>query len=247
MSLHLVELSLDMRALHLWVGGRKFGQAFDEGQALHHLLGEVFGAAVLQPFRLMVAPRAQTGTIYAYATQDAESLRAVAMGSLTPGQADLLGLKQMRSLPRPTDTWRGSQRIGFDLRVRPVVRLASNLVGKNDAGVPVNFRKGAELDAFLAHVLRGGEISREQVYLDWLAQRIGAVAEIVPAITRMASFQRTVIQRGGKRLEGPDAVMHGTLSIVDPAGFTALLAKGIGRHKSYGYGMLLLRPAQKLV
>lgn len=30
-------------------------------------MAEVFGPAALQPFRLLVAPRAQTGTLYAYA------------------------------------------------------------------------------------------------------------------------------------------------------------------------------------
>ena len=34
--------------------------AFDEGRALHHLLGEAFGPGALQPFRLVVAPRARS-------------------------------------------------------------------------------------------------------------------------------------------------------------------------------------------
>ena len=36
--------------------------------------------------------------------------------------------------------------------------------------------------------------------------------------------------------------MRGTLTITDPVEFGSLLANGIGRHKAYGYGMLLLRP-----
>ncbi len=71
MSLHLVEMPLP--TLNRWAGPRARG-AFDEGLALHHLLAEVFGAAALQPFRLLVAPRAQTGTLYAYAARPAEAL-----------------------------------------------------------------------------------------------------------------------------------------------------------------------------
>jgi len=28
----------------------------------------------------------------------------------------------------------------------------------------------------------------------------------------------------------------------DPTGFAALLARGVGRHRAFGFGMLLLRP-----
>ena len=61
----------------------------------------------------------------------------------------------------------------------------------------------------------------------------------------LRSFQRTraVRKLRARHSEGPDAVMRGVLTITDAAAFTALLAQGIGRHRAYGYGMLLLRPA----
>ena len=43
-------------------------------------------------------------------------------------------------------------------------------------------------------------------------------------------------------LEGPDATVHGTMTVTDPTAFARLLAHGVGRHRAYGYGMLLLRP-----
>ena len=48
--------------------------------------------------------------------------------------------------------------------------------------------------------------------------------------------------RGGKAREACDIVMHGTLSITDTQRFADLLTRGIGRHRAYGYGMLLLSP-----
>jgi CRISPR system Cascade subunit CasE len=243
MNLHLVELPLSLRALHLWAGARGLGP--DEGTALHHLLGETFGNAALQPFRLMVAPRAQKGTLYAYATADADTLRGQAMASLIPAHASVVSLDQLRSLPRPAIAWKAGQRIGFDLRLRPVVRLASNLTDIDDSGEPVSLRKGAEVDAFLAAAFRGRPATREDVYLDWLAARLAPAAELDLATSRLASFQRTFVQRNCRRIEGPDAVVHGTLTITDPAAFADLLARGVGRHRSYGYGMLLLRPPQR--
>lgn len=63
----------------------------------------------------------------------------------------------------------------------------------------------------------------------------------------MVAFQPTrAVRKMHKRYsEGPDAVLRGELVITDAAKFTELLASGIGRHKAYGYGMLLLRPASR--
>lgn len=245
MTLHLVELPLALRELHLWAGPRGLGSGFDEGLALHHLLGEAFGPAALQPFRLMVAPRARDGTLYAYARQDADSLRALAEPVLGPALAEVIRLDRLRSLPRPATLWTAGQRLGFDLRLRPVVRLASELAGTTETGAPVRFAKGAEVDAFLAAALRGTPAPRETVYRDWLAERLAPAAILDPETTRLASFRRAPVQRGGRRLDGPEATVHGTLTVTDPTAFALLLERGVGRHRAYGYGMLLLRPPQR--
>jgi len=246
MSLHLVELPVDLRQLHLWAGTRQaWGRGSDEGLTLHHLLGEVFGPGVLQPFRLMVAPGARQGTLLAYADHDADALRQSAGISQTPSDAAAIRLDRLRSIPRPGTAWRPGQRIGFDLRMRPVVRLASPLSGQTKDGQPLIFRKGAEVDAFLARALRGEEVTREAVYLDWLAARLLPGAELERETSRLASFRRKIAVRDGRRIEGPDVTVLGTLTVTDAAAFARLLASGVGRHRSYGYGMLLLRPPQR--
>lgn len=245
MSLHLLEAPISLKPLHQWAAQREIGSrgAFDEGRALHHLLGEIFGPGALQPFRLMVAPRAQRGTLYAYADRTAEVLRAAAEPVAGPSEAALLPLDRLRSCPRPPDAWRAGQRLGFDLRARPVVRLAAPIAGHDRA-----FGKGAEVDAFLPQALRTGEtVSREAVYLDWLDARLHGAAGIDRGVTRLAAFRRVRVQRAGRSIEGPDAVFHGTLTVLDPAGFARALARGIGRHCAYGYGMLLLRPPQRRI
>ena len=89
--------------------------------------------------------------------------------------------------------------------------------------------------------------TREVVYREWLAERLecgGAVLD--KDKTKLASFQRTraIRKRHRRYSEGPDALMRGELTIDDPAAFAKLLSHGIGRHRAYGYGMLLLRPAR---
>ncbi|RDW11761.1 type I-E CRISPR-associated protein Cas6/Cse3/CasE, partial [Paracoccus thiocyanatus] len=106
--------------------------------------------------------------------------------------------------------------------------------------------RAPEIDAFLAEALRSGSARpREAVYLDWLAARLAPAARLERENSRLHAFQRSAINRNGRALDGPDAIIHGTLSVTDPAGFADLLARGIGRHRSYGYGMLLLRPPQR--
>ena len=47
----------------------------------------------------------------------------------------------------------------------------------------------------------------------------------------------------GAASEGPAALMRGTLVVGDdPAKFAELLRCGVGRHRAYGFGMLLVRP-----
>ncbi|KAA0909890.1 type I-E CRISPR-associated protein Cas6/Cse3/CasE [Aquicoccus porphyridii] len=242
MSLHLIEMPLSLPALNRWAGQRNIGHGlFDEGLALHNLLGEAFGPTVLQPFRLLVAPRARTGTLYAYSAAQAEELRNAASPVLGPSEAEVVSLDALRSVERPETTWQEGMRLGFDLKIRPVVRLASPLNGADG-----RFPKGTEVDAFLAETLRNDHARpREDVYLDWLAKRLAPAAKLERDACRLHQFKRVRSLRGGRRVEGPEAVIHGTLMVREPREFAGLLAHGVGRHRSYGYGMLLLRPPQQ--
>lgn len=254
MSLHLIHLPIDLRALHLWgeARGLSVRGTFDEGLALHHLLGENFGPAALQPFRLMIPPKARQGALYAYAVHPAETLLQAAAAILDPAAARVIDLAQLRSQPRPDTAWHVGQRLGFDLRIRPVVRLASPLSMGSET-----FRKGAEVDAYLAHVARQSEHAvghrvqdqpadgRDAVYLNWLCKRLDGRAELDLPLTRVIRHERRPIVRKGHRSDGPDTTVHGTLTVTDPAAFATCLARGLGRHAAYGYGMLMLRPPQK--
>lgn len=59
--------------------------------------------------------------------------------------------------------------------------------------------------------------------------------------------RRSALQNEGGRpktpVQGPDAVFTGVLQVQDPTAFAALVARGIGRHRAFGFGMLLLKPA----
>jgi CRISPR system Cascade subunit CasE len=43
-------------------------------------------------------------------------------------------------------------------------------------------------------------------------------------------------------VERPEALFAADAVIIDPERFQLLLARGIGRHRAFGYGMVLLAP-----
>jgi CRISPR system Cascade subunit CasE len=175
----------------------------------------------------------------AYSTQ-AEAMReAVALAS--PEVADMLGLDASLQTPglliRPfPKSWKSGQLLSFEVRVRPVVR-------KDDK----------ELDAFLSAVQRMPDavLSREAVYADWLKRQFEGAAELhevgmtefkLSTVLRRAEPQ-TEGSRPKRPVQGPDAVFTGVLQVRDSDAFAALVARGIARHRAFGFGMLLLKPA----
>ena len=255
--LNLIRIPIATDALARWAGDRGWvvrhgGLAtFDEGRALHHLADEVLGPGTLRPFRLFVPPRSSGGNLYGYSRVDAEDLRAAARTYALPDHLNVLSPDRIESKSMPEE-WRVGQQLGFDLRARPVRRL------RNDLDIPSHrIGKGAEIDAFLLEALRRHpedpegmkreNRTREAVYLDWLAERLAPAATLDRQASRLDRFRRVRVARESSGPEGPDATIHGTLGVTNPAAFAALLARGVGRHCAYGYGMLLLRPPNRPV
>ncbi|TWB64417.1 type I-E CRISPR-associated protein Cas6/Cse3/CasE [Nitrospirillum viridazoti] len=255
-DLHMIRLSIDLPELSRWAADRNLGWTaprggdFDEGRALHHLLTETFGQARLQPFRLIATPQARRGHLYAYCRATAAELTDEAQAIALPEHLKVCLLGDLAEKPMPAE-WRVGRRMGFETRVRPVRRLLRPLAGPDGH----TFEKGDEVDAFLVDTLRHTPGStpegdaqtattpeREAVYGTWLGERLAGAADLSPGI-RLTRFSRHRAVRKGGTPEGPDAVLQGDLTITGPEAFQRLLEKGVGRHRAYGFGMMMLRPA----
>lgn len=108
-------------------------------------------------------------------------------------------------------------------------------------------------------------LDREQAYAAWAVallerqagvtvQRDGSVPclavegrRLLRLVRRNRERQATLIpprRRDDIGDEGkPEALVRATVSITDPAAFRQALARGVGRHRAFGFGMLLVRPA----
>lgn len=255
---HLLHVPLDMRKFNRWAGTRGLirNASFDAGYAFHILLSAMFGKRVLQPFRLFASERRATATLYAYTDVDEHELRRTAENVATPDCLEVIDPGRMRSKLMPSRFERG-QCLGFDLRLRPVRRLHSDLT---DPQTGRSFSSGAEVDAFLLKVIREfpvnaadsgtvaarGQVTRESVYKKWLCDRFGDAVVVRECSLAAVSRSRAVRGRKGAP-EGPDAVLHGTFAVANEEEFMGILRHGVGRHRAYGYGMLLLRPPNREV
>lgn len=251
--LHLLHTRPDPRRLAAWAARQGLMQhQGDLGYALHALLRAVFGELAPQPFHHGDADQG----LLAYVHASAESVaQCVALAEQDAAAA--LGLVASLDSPgyslRPFPTqWPSGHVLGFEVRVRPVVRTA----------------KG-ERDAFLSALDVAGDpadrppLDRAEVYAQWLrdqlAVRGGGNAEpwqgaVELLGVRMTRHQRLQVMRRTQRQPereerhrristGPDVELSGQLRVLDPAGFAKLLARGVGRHRAFGFGMLRLRRA----
>ena len=237
--LQMIRAEVGLRYFQRWMGSRGFQ---DPDHAAHRLITECFGEFAPKPFRLITPRRGSTGVLYGYGRADDTALREQAGICADPLQSRVLPVDRIDSKPMPT-SWQQGLRVGFETRIRPVVRRSRR--GSNP--------KAGEVDAFLAEAVQhppdGMKRSREAVYIEWLTNKLeqrGGV-RVDPDHTTLVSFRRkrATYQVHGRTSEGPDAILRGMLTIIDSNAFTELLARGVGRHRAYGYGMLLLRPARK--
>ena len=120
--------------------------------------------------------------------------------------------------------------MGFEVRVRPVRQRRWPNGGKS------------EIDAFASYQLNfpGADVSREAIYADWLDERFAnGGAALDTESVQLTSYRQSRMHR---QRRGPDAVMRGNLTITDGIAFRDLIVRGLGRHRTFGYGMILPSP-----
>lgn len=223
--------------------------------------------SLIQPFALdeillQNRPFPEIIPVLGYTSHGESELRS-AMGSSIGSLLHRLEVKEVPEMPAGT-------LCEFRVRVCPVVRTkqaGGDPLRQNKKGRSLS----REVDAWLAARFRDWQSTpprdrqsaadtwedRERVYRQWLNEEMtrtqdrpgitSAPAELCEA--RMVEFQREQFLRkqhspdnsSRRRLERPDAVLEGKLKVLDAPSFRALLARGIGRHRAFGFGMLLMR------
>ncbi|QDH13389.1 type I-E CRISPR-associated protein Cas6/Cse3/CasE [Formicincola oecophyllae] len=238
--LHLIHIPINAQDLIMW-GLRQTARGessdLDYGMMLHKLLSASFGKGAIQPFRLFTPKVGQWG-LYGYSAENADALRASAALHMTPDMDHALPLNKMRSKTMPAI--KAGTRLGYDILTRPTRRLTSDGKTKEqDAFVMACHTAAAQPEA--------SPPERAQIYEDWLRERLSSSGKPIATLDsfRLAHFATSRANRNHKTITGPEATFQGTLTVQDADAFANLLRHGLGRHKAYGYGMVLLRPADR--
>ena len=237
----MIDLPLDaarlMRFAHRQGHGLAAGEDF--GYAAHAWLAATLGNLAPKPFRLMENRHGLR--MLGYTQQPIEALIEHARTFAEPDATNVCDWSAAAGKAMP-DTWLTGRRLGFELRACPVSRAER------------------ERDIYLVAVSRAEETgteapSRPQVYAEWLGNQLDkeGAAKVIGNTVDLIGFQRIRSQRlahaagGAKRLivERPDALFSGEFAIGDSDAFSRLMSRGIGRHRAFGFGMLLLRPSRQ--
>jgi CRISPR system Cascade subunit CasE len=256
-TFHMVQLYLDPRRLVQL--GKMQGLPLaktDTNYLVHCALGELFGDAAPKPFFVDDDPRTVQDTahhhgdryvrVLGYSDVDDDTLRNEAKLSPNPTIANLYDADRLDAHEMPA-SFREGRRLQFELRACPVLRKAS--AGEGPEGQTWN--AGDELDAFLSEAWENPDttLDREAVYREWLTRQCEIRGGAEPQSIGMTRFSiERMTRRNGPdhtpdTIKRPDVTLTGTLTVTDADAFVDLLRSGIGRHKSFGYGMLKVRRA----
>lgn len=198
------------------------------GYTLHAWFAALFGAQAPKPFRYFD----RRGEVLAYANSDAATLLAHAQAFAAPQAWTALEAESVASKPMPTN-WRIGQRVRLEVLTCPVSR-------KDDE----------EKDLYLRALDRLGEAAppRAEVYQQWFARQWGDAVRLNQVELLGMSARSRLLRRarnGSNRLrliERPQALFGADAVVGHGERFAELLTRGIGRHRAFGFGMVLLSP-----
>ena len=248
-DMHLDSVKL-LRFAH--TQGHPLNMDEDFGYATHAWLAAALGDLAPQPYRLF---ERQNGLhLLGYTNFSVNEICNHACTFAEPLATEVCHWTSVAGKPMP-DSWTKGSRLGFEVRTCPVVRRIRE--------------RDVFLSALERAIENGAKPPyREEVYKKWLARRLKAatapggdfvdlngekyapIVEILPRQIAIIGFRRIKVLRRGKRrgpkinrgIERPDVIFSGELVIRNPKEFSMLLKRGVGRHRAFGFGMMLLRP-----
>lgn len=248
--LYMLQLPLDGRRVAAFALAHGLGDDIadgDGGYVAHALLAALFGPQAPKPYVLQPRPH-QPGSVdlLAYSLVPLSSLQATAALTARPLAHAAVDWAGAAEKTMPANLPEGLV-LGFQVRVCPTVRLARGTQEKNP---------GAELDAFLASLDQWkaagspapAEPVRETVYQQWLTSRLSGVELLdlrLESLRHISLSRRAAAPLGECRplrhFRKPDALYAGRIRVMDGELLRNSLIRGIGRHRAFGFGMLLLR------
>lgn len=237
--MYLIEIRPDLSALLRFGEGQAVDRAHgdeDWGYGIHAWMAAAFGSTAPKPWRFLWDQR-RPPRILGYSDFPADALRQHLHEFADPGACAVTAHPETDILSRSMPRLLSGRTLGFEVQGCPVGR-------QDGTGVEKDFwllRQEASSDS----------ITRDAAYRAWLTERMARNGAVTLGQTSLQGFrlvhqtrktQAVDGKRKKSRLTRPQALFRGELTVGDAEAFATLLRHGIGRHRAFGYGMLLLRP-----
>jgi CRISPR system Cascade subunit CasE len=233
-SLHLLRIPVHAPRLLRFAAEHGITQEDETlGYTLHAWLTALFGEQAPKPFRYFE----RRNELLAYAPTDAATLLEQARAFASPQAWAALDAEGVVNKPMP-EHWKSGQRLRIEVLTCPVARQGNE-----------------EKDVFLRALDRLGDDAppRAALYREWFirqwSDKTRGEALHFEHIDMLGLASRSRLLRrarnGGNRLrivERPQALFGADVIVADGELFAALLGRGIGRHRAFGFGMVLLAP-----
>lgn len=242
MTTHLLRFDPDIGLASQWMAaeGLAENEEADDGYGWHALLCAAFGKAdAPKPFRI-IARRGRPTQLLAYSPFTSMELADRAAAFADPKAFSALGIAQLASRPMPP--FAQGRRLGFSLRARPVVR----------ADRDGDRAKSREIDAYVHARAKGDAREKAEIYLDWIDRKMKAGGVEIESLRLDGLESVKIVRRAApgahgrplRTIPGHSVAVVGNLRVADEARFAELVARGVGRHRAFGFGMLLLSPPE---
>jgi len=109
------------------------------------------------------------------------------------------------------------------------------------------------VDAFLAACsTTEGTVDRYTIYRDWLHDRLEPTQCVEILDSEVCAFMLDRVLRRDHQAprksrmgQRPNVTIRGNLRVTDGERFGELLLRGVGRHRAFGFGMILIRPPDR--
>ena len=202
---------------------------------IHQVLTETFGPAVPKPFHFFETQNFKLLTYSPYPSSELFNLGLERKGRARGWElvSKALDLPSMEAIPFP-NSWATGTRYRFGVRTRPVTRISH----AKERGLP------RECDVFLHAVARKKENDpgRQADGLPFLVCRTGCQRRREVRTGSDTGYDEEAgLPKGAPSLDGPDVTFTGSLEVCDPKLFSDFVGRGVGRHRAFGFRMLLLQ------
>lgn len=207
----------------------------DLGYWSHLALQQLWGKEAPKPFRVISKNQSKVTVLGYIEATKASRMISSARFNAPPDLFNGVVWDSIHIKPMPA-SWTEGEVFNFELRAAPIVRAMGG-----------GFRQGAEVYVVDRRRRDGCRDSETKIVSQWLQDQMVQVGASVLSIQHMDLLKEPLVRRDHSQvrrvfdMEIPVVRAVGQLEVLVPDRFNSLLARGVGKYRTFGLGMVRLK------